>query len=96
MRKDRAAQRGKPLDADCYKAKISHHEYGMNDNRCFCYGLCAPHSVYEVHPKCFECGAYVDNAKPLPCAFEERLCTVQCIYYNTCTRNPYRYDQRRE
>ena len=64
MRTDRAAQRGKPLDGDCYKARISKHEYGMNDNRCFCYGLCAPHSVYEVHTKCLECGAYVDNAKP--------------------------------
>ena len=35
----RAAQRGKPLDDDCRKANISTHEYGMSDERKFCYGL---------------------------------------------------------
>lgn len=95
MRNDRAAQRGKPLDADCYKAKISKHEFGMGDNRCFCCGL-IDCMTEEYLRKCNECGAFAYNAKPLHCAFEERLCTVQCIYYNTCTRNPYRYDQRKE
>ena len=33
---DRSVQRGKPLDKDCYKAHISKHEYGKDDNRCFC------------------------------------------------------------
>lgn len=35
----RATLRGKPLDDDCKIAKISKHEYGMNDDRCYCYGL---------------------------------------------------------
>ena len=33
MTKSRAQLRGKPLDKDCYKARISTHEYGPNDNR---------------------------------------------------------------
>lgn len=28
------------------------------------------------------------------CGFEDKPCGRKCIYYNTCTRNPYRYDQR--
>lgn len=29
------------------------------------------------------------------CGFEwDKPCIRKCIYYNTCTRNPYRYDQR--
>lgn len=35
---DRAVVRGKPLDKDCKRANVSKHEYGPNDNRCFCYG----------------------------------------------------------
>ena len=63
MRTDRAAQRGKPLDKDCYKAHISKHEYGMNDNRCFCYGLID--LMYDDYlQKCRECGAWAYNAKP--------------------------------
>lgn len=31
-----------------------------------------------------------------PCGFEEKPCTGECVYFNTCTRNPYRYDQRKE
>lgn len=61
----RAAQRGKPLDSDCYRAKISRYEYGSRDTRKYCYGLYADHSIYELHEKCRECGAHVDNAKPL-------------------------------
>ena len=30
------------------------------------------------------------------CGFEDKPCGRKCIYYNTCTRNPYRYDQRKE
>lgn len=65
MKYDRAEQRGKPLDDDCYHANISKYEYGMNDKRCFCYGLYAPNSTSEIHPKCIECGAYCMNAKPM-------------------------------
>ena len=33
MRYSRADLRGKPLDEDCKKAKISRHEFGVNDKR---------------------------------------------------------------
>lgn len=29
-----------------------------------------------------------------PCGFEDKACNGECIYFNTCTRNPYRYDQK--
>ncbi len=64
MRYDRAMQRGKPLDDDCKIAKISKYEFGMNDNRCFCYGL-MDRVTEELLQKCRECGAYCLNAKPL-------------------------------
>ena len=35
----RAEMRGRQLDDDCKNAKISKNEYGIDDNRCFCYGL---------------------------------------------------------
>ena len=56
--------RGKPLDYDCLSANISKHEYGPNDNRCFCYGLYVPFNDWEIQQKCLECKAYVFNAKP--------------------------------
>lgn len=62
MRNGRDVQRGKPLDADCYKAHISKHENGPNDNRCFCYGL-IDCSNDEYLPKCRKCGAWAWNAK---------------------------------
>ena len=44
----RAVMRGKPLDKDCKRAYISKHEYGPNDNRCFCNGLYAEWSDCEI------------------------------------------------
>ena len=60
----RAKLRKKPLDDNCYLAKISTHEYGMNDDRKYCYG------IYDKYPeelaeKCKTCGAYCMNATPL-------------------------------
>ena len=60
----RAVVRGKPLDKDCKRAHISKHEYGPNDNRCFCYGLYAEWSDYEINEKCIDCKAFVQNAEP--------------------------------
>lgn len=56
--------RGINLDNDCKKAKIATKQYGINDNRCFCYGLidCSTESYLE---KCIICNAFVDNSKPL-------------------------------
>lgn len=59
----RAEQRGKQLDEDCKKAKISIHEYGMSDKRKFCYGL-MDMMTEEAFEKCVKCGAYVNNSKP--------------------------------
>lgn len=61
----RAVMRGKPLDEDCKTANVSKHEYGLNDNRCFCYGLYVPFNDWEIQEKCLECKAYVENAEPL-------------------------------
>ena len=60
----RAVVRGKPLDEDCKTANVSKHEYGPNDNRCFCSGLYVPCNDWEIQQKCREFKAYVDNAKP--------------------------------
>ena len=60
----RAELRGKPLDSDCKRAYSTRHEYGLNDPRCFCLGLCDPGKCYDTLPKCVECKAYVRNAEP--------------------------------
>ena len=60
----RAEMRGKKLDGDCKNAKISKNECGIDDNRCFCYGL-RDYSTEEYFEKCYKCGAFVNNAKPL-------------------------------
>lgn len=59
----RAILRGKPLDEDCKKAKITTHEYGLTDNRKYCYGLYEM-STEETLEKCKECMAFAFNAKP--------------------------------
>ncbi|QHI72884.1 hypothetical protein [Aminipila terrae] len=61
--RERSELRGKSLDDDCKIAKISTHEYGMEDNRKFCYGLMEM-STEELIDKCITCKAYVDNAEP--------------------------------
>jgi hypothetical protein len=43
----RAVVRGKSLDEDCKTTNVSKHEYGPNDNRCFCYGLYVPCNDWE-------------------------------------------------
>ena len=60
----RAVMRGKPLDKDCKRAYISKHEYGPNDNRCFCCGLYAEWSDCEINEKCIDCKSFVENAEP--------------------------------
>lgn len=46
------------------KAKISTNESGPQDNRLFCYGL-VDCSTDDYLKKCIECGAFVENAKPI-------------------------------
>lgn len=64
-RMTRATLRGKPLDNDCKRANRTTHEFGMKDNRVFCFGLFKELSNYEIADKCIKCEAYVDNAKPI-------------------------------
>ena len=61
---NRAILRGEKLDDDCKKANTIINEYGPQDNRLFCYGLvdCSTKSYLE---KCINCGAFIDNAKPI-------------------------------
>lgn len=61
LNKNRAQLRGKKLDIDCKKAKISTNECGCEDKRKFCYGLEDASTQYLI-PKCCECGAHVSNA----------------------------------
>ena len=56
----RARLRGKQLDTDCYRAKISKYEYGPKDNRKFCYGLMDMDTECVLR-KCIECGAFIGN-----------------------------------
>ena len=60
----RAQLRGKPLDEDCKKANRTTHEYGIDDNRVFCYGLLEDMSYWAKQEKCENCKAYVYNAEP--------------------------------
>ena len=62
---NRARLRGKPLDNDCKQAHRTTHEYGMKDDRVYCYGLYEDMSDWKIREKCKECGAFVDNATPL-------------------------------
>lgn len=60
---NRAQLRGKPLDSLCKRARTTRHEYGMHDNRVFCYGLydCM---TEEILDSCKNCKAHIDNAEP--------------------------------
>ena len=60
----REDMRGRMLDRDCYRAEISKHEGGPDDDRCFCYGL-VDKMTGDYLPKCQECGAFVSNATPM-------------------------------
>ena len=55
--------RGKPLNHDCYSARISRHEFGMDDPRVFCFGLYTEMGD-DIQTDCVTCKAYVGNAKP--------------------------------
>lgn len=61
---NRANLRCKQLDRDCYGCRTTTGEYGKDDNRVFCYGL-VDRKTDEHLCKCKECGAFVENAKPL-------------------------------
>jgi hypothetical protein len=56
--------RGKELDNDCKTAHITSHEYGLDDDRVFCYGL-EDLSTDEPFEKCKMCNAFIDNITPL-------------------------------
>ena len=54
----RAKLRGKKLDEDCKSCCTSSHEYGLDDDRVFCYGL-VDYSTDEIIEKCKNCKARV-------------------------------------
>lgn len=60
---NRAELRGKPLDEDCKTARTTTHEYGIADDRVFCYGLFDPKYEAPIE-KCYGCKAFVENATP--------------------------------
>ena len=59
--KGRSKLRNKPLDYDCKKANTTTHEYGQEDNRVYCLGICDS-MTDETLEKCKICGAFVENA----------------------------------
>lgn len=59
----RAKLRGKELDKDCKTAHTTSHEYGLDDDRVFCYGL-VDYSTDELIEKCKNCKALAYNATP--------------------------------
>lgn len=62
----RAQLRGERLEKDCYRAKTTTHEYGVNDNRVFCYGLVDLEFESLPHiPMCENCAALVWNSEPM-------------------------------
>lgn len=61
----RAMLRGKPLDDDCRRANHTTHEYGIKDDRVFCYGLYKEQSETEICDECLKCKAFINNAEPL-------------------------------
>ena len=61
---NRAKLRGKKLDKDCKTAHTTSHEYGLEDDRVFCYGLEDP-STDEPFEKCKMCNAFIGNETPL-------------------------------
>lgn len=60
---NRAKLRGKKLDEDCKSCYTSSHEYGLDDDRVFCYGI-VDYSTDELIEKCKICKALVWNATP--------------------------------
>ena len=60
---NRAQLRGVALDADCRRAHTTQHEYGMEDERIFCYGI-VDTMTDDCLPKCGEFRAFVQNAEP--------------------------------
>lgn len=54
-----------------------------------------------MEDRCIVCGEVVPEGRQVcpkcevkKCGFEDMDCTRKCIYYNTCTRNPYRYERK--
>ena len=50
----RAKLRGKPIDSDCMRAHRTTHEYGVKDDRVYCYGLYEDMSDWKIREKCKE------------------------------------------
>jgi hypothetical protein len=61
LRATRAQLRGKPLGPDCHRARISKHEFGPDDERCYCLGLFSG-DCETIDDECYKCGAFVYNA----------------------------------
>lgn len=84
MRYNRAELRGKMLLENCQKAKITTNEYGPHDNRKFCYGL-ASGRTDEPLEQCIDCGAFVNNAKPISKQITSKEKTIK-LYCHDCKK----------
>lgn len=67
-RVSRAKLRGKPLEPYCKRANTTTNEYGIEDNRVYCYGLYQCNisgTSDDIAECCRQCKAFVDNATSL-------------------------------
>ena len=53
---NRAKLRGKPLDSECKRANRTTHEYGVKDDRVYCYGLYGPYLLGKLTNRCSAVG----------------------------------------
>ena len=49
--------------------------------------------IPEGKQMCPNCEERIGTVKE--CGFELKPCVRKCIYYRTCTRNPYRYGEQK-
>ena len=61
---DRKHLRTAPLHPFCIKAHTTRHEYGLDDNRVYCYGV-IDKMTDEYLIACKRCKAFVNNSTPL-------------------------------
>lgn len=64
LNQNRSQLRGKELDEDCHGAVTSTNEFGINDNKIFCFGI-NDSSTESLIEKCINCRAHVSNVELL-------------------------------
>ena len=77
---NRALLRGAPLETMCRQAKTTHHEFGREDRRVFCFGVTEAGGA-NLMPPCRTCRAHVDYARPAGCMVASEGRRSSRLYY---------------